>query len=64
MKMDAERHHYHHRLCDVRYRVAAWEKGALGIIRKPFQNEQVLAVVANGIKKRRKEESARPCAAP
>jgi DNA-binding NtrC family response regulator len=36
--------------------VAAWEKGALGIVRKPFQNEQVLAVVANGIKKRRKEE--------
>lgn len=36
--------------------VAAWEKGAFNCIRKPFQNEQVLAVVANAIKRRRKEE--------
>ena len=36
--------------------VAAWERGAFGIIRKPFQNEQVAATVAAGIKRRRKDE--------
>src|SRR5918911_4967575 len=36
--------------------VAAWERGAFGIIRKPFQNEQVTAQVAAGIKRRRKDE--------
>ncbi|MEK7724144.1 MAG: sigma-54 dependent transcriptional regulator [Acidobacteriota bacterium] len=36
--------------------ISAWEKGALGCIRKPFQNEQILSMVARGIKKRRKEE--------
>src|SRR5215204_392600 len=36
--------------------ISAWEKGAAGVIRKPFQNEQILAFVAKGIKKRRKEE--------
>jgi DNA-binding NtrC family response regulator len=36
--------------------ISAWEKGATGVIRKPFQNEQILAFVARGIKKRRKEE--------
>lgn len=36
--------------------IAAWEKGAFGCIRKPFQNEQVTATVAAGIKRRRKEE--------
>jgi DNA-binding NtrC family response regulator len=36
--------------------VAAWERGAFGIIRKPFQNEQVTARVAAGIKRRRKDE--------
>ncbi len=36
--------------------ISAWEKGAEGIIRKPFQNEQILALIARGIKKRRKEE--------
>jgi DNA-binding NtrC family response regulator len=36
--------------------ISAWEKGASGVIRKPFQNEQILALVARGIKKRRKEE--------
>lgn len=36
--------------------ISAWEKGATGVIRKPFQNEQILAFVAKGIKKRRKEE--------
>jgi DNA-binding NtrC family response regulator len=36
--------------------ISAWEKGATGVIRKPFQNEQIIAFVAKGIKKRRKEE--------
>ena len=36
--------------------ISAWEKGATGIIRKPFQNEQIIALVSRGIKKRRKEE--------
>jgi DNA-binding NtrC family response regulator len=36
--------------------VSAWEKGAIGCIRKPFQNEQILATVAAGVKRRRKEE--------
>ena len=36
--------------------IAAWERGAFGCIRKPFQNEQVTATVAAGIKRRRKDE--------
>ncbi len=39
--------------------IAAWERGAFGCIRKPFQNEQITATVAAGIKKRRKEEERR-----
>jgi DNA-binding NtrC family response regulator len=36
--------------------ISAWEKGAAGVIRKPFKNEQILSLVAKGIKRRRKEE--------
>lgn len=36
--------------------ISAWEKGATGVIRKPFQNEQILARVAKGVKTRRNEE--------
>src|SRR5213080_4374017 len=36
--------------------IAAWEKGAFGCIRKPFQNEEIIARVAAGVKQRRKEE--------
>jgi DNA-binding NtrC family response regulator len=36
--------------------ISAWEKGAIGCVRKPFQNEQITATVADGIKRRRKEE--------
>lgn len=36
--------------------ISAWEKGAAGVIRKPFQNDQILGFVSRGIKKRRKEE--------
>ncbi|HEX8746690.1 MAG TPA: sigma-54 dependent transcriptional regulator [Pyrinomonadaceae bacterium] len=36
--------------------IAAWEKGAIGCVRKPFLNEQIAATVAAGVKRRRKEE--------
>ncbi|MFL6229754.1 MAG: sigma-54-dependent transcriptional regulator [Pyrinomonadaceae bacterium] len=36
--------------------IAAWERGAAGCIRKPFQNDLILERVADGIKRRRKEE--------
>ncbi len=36
--------------------ISAWEKGAKGCIRKPFKNEQILALVARGIRTRRNEE--------
>ena len=36
--------------------IGAWERGAMGCVRKPFQNEQIVATVAAGIKRRRKEE--------
>lgn len=39
--------------------IAAWERGAFGCIRKPFQNEQITATIAAGIKRRRKEEERR-----
>ncbi len=39
--------------------ISAWEKGAAGVIRKPFQNEQILSLVAKGIRSRRKEEERR-----
>src|SRR5882672_4816412 len=39
--------------------IAAWELGAFGCIRKPFQNEQISAQVAAGIKRRGKEEERR-----
>jgi len=36
--------------------ISAWEKGATGVIRKPFQNDQILTFISKGVKKRRKEE--------
>jgi DNA-binding NtrC family response regulator len=36
--------------------ISAWEKGAFGVIRKPFQNEQIISYVARGVRSRRKEE--------
>ena len=39
--------------------ISAWEKGAAGVIRKPFQNEQILHLTAKGIRKRRNEEERR-----
>src|ERR1044072_7367198 len=39
--------------------IAAWERGAVSCSRKPFQNEQITATIASGIKRRRKEEERR-----
>jgi DNA-binding NtrC family response regulator len=39
--------------------IAAWERGAVSCIRKPFQNEQITSTIAAGIKRRRKEEERR-----
>jgi DNA-binding NtrC family response regulator len=39
--------------------VAAWQLGAFNCIRKPFENEQILRVVASGIARRRKDEERR-----
>src|SRR5215470_8788565 len=36
--------------------ISAWEKGAVGVIRKPFQNEQILSLVGRALKTRKKEE--------
>ncbi|HVF56201.1 MAG TPA: sigma-54 dependent transcriptional regulator [Pyrinomonadaceae bacterium] len=36
--------------------IGAWERGAFGCIRKPFQNEQITLTVGAGVKRRRKEE--------
>jgi DNA-binding NtrC family response regulator len=36
--------------------ISAWEKGAAGCVRKPFQNDQILALVAKGIKARKQSE--------
>jgi len=36
--------------------IGAWERGAFGCVRKPFQNELIVSTVAAGIKRRRKEE--------
>lgn len=36
--------------------ISAWEKGAAGVIRKPFKNEEIVALVGRGIKKRKQEE--------
>lgn len=39
--------------------VSAWQSGAFNCIRKPFDNEQILKMVASGISRRRKEEERR-----
>ena len=39
--------------------MVAWDGGAFGCIRKPFQNEHISATVAAGVKRRRKEEERR-----
>jgi DNA-binding NtrC family response regulator len=36
--------------------IGAWERGAFGCIRKPFQNEKISETVAAGVRTRRKEE--------
>lgn len=39
--------------------VSAWQLGAFNCIRKPFENEQILKIVASGVSRRRKDEERR-----
>ena len=39
--------------------IAAWQLGAFNCIRKPFENEQILRIVAAGISRRRGDEERR-----
>jgi DNA-binding NtrC family response regulator len=39
--------------------VAAWQLGAFNCVRKPFDNDEVLKLVAAGIRRRRKDEERR-----
>jgi DNA-binding NtrC family response regulator len=39
--------------------IAAWQLGAFNCIRKPFENEQILKMVATGISRRRGDEERR-----
>ncbi|KAF0249115.1 MAG: response regulator containing CheY-like receiver AAA-type ATPase and DNA-binding domain, partial [bacterium] len=39
--------------------VAAWQLGAFSCIRKPFENEHILRIVASGIGRKRKDEERR-----
>jgi DNA-binding NtrC family response regulator len=39
--------------------IAAWQLGAFNCIRKPFENEQILKIVASGISRRRGDEERR-----
>ena len=39
--------------------IAAWQLGAFNCIRKPFENEQILRIVASGISRRRGDEERR-----
>src|SRR6185503_1246799 len=39
--------------------IAAWQLGAFNCIRKPFENEQILRIVASGIARRRGDEERR-----
>ncbi|MFV0387717.1 MAG: sigma-54-dependent transcriptional regulator [Pyrinomonadaceae bacterium] len=36
--------------------ISAWEKGAFGCVRKPFKNDQILALVAKGMRKRKNDQ--------
>src|ERR1051325_4795884 len=39
--------------------VSAWQKGAFNCLRKPFDNQEVLNLVAAGVRRRRKDEERR-----
>jgi DNA-binding NtrC family response regulator len=39
--------------------IAAWQRGAFNCIRKPFDNREILKLIAAGIRRRRKDEERR-----
>lgn len=39
--------------------ISAWQKGAFNCVRKPFDNQEVVKLVAAGIRRRRKDEERR-----
>jgi DNA-binding NtrC family response regulator len=39
--------------------IAAWQRGAFNCIRKPFDNREIIGLVAAGIRRRRKDEERR-----
>src|ERR1044071_1339498 len=39
--------------------IAAWQRGAFNCIRKPFDNREILGVIAAGVRRRRKDEEHR-----
>jgi len=39
--------------------IAAWQRGAFNCIRKPFDNKEIIGLVAAGIRRRRKDEERR-----
>jgi DNA-binding NtrC family response regulator len=39
--------------------IAAWQRGAFNCIRKPFDNREILGLIAAGIRRRRKDEERR-----
>ncbi|HET9531527.1 MAG TPA: sigma-54 dependent transcriptional regulator [Blastocatellia bacterium] len=39
--------------------IAAWQRGAFNCIRKPFDNKEILGLLAAGIRRRRKDEERR-----
>jgi DNA-binding NtrC family response regulator len=39
--------------------IAAWQRGAFNCIRKPFDNKEILKLIAAGIRRRRKDEERR-----
>src|SRR5689334_12310661 len=39
--------------------ISAWQKGAFNCVRKPFDNQEVVKLVAAGVRRRRKDEERR-----
>ncbi len=39
--------------------VSAWQKGAFNCIKKPFDNREILGIIAAGVRRRRKDEERR-----
>src|ERR671914_500584 len=39
--------------------IAAWQRGAFNCIRKPFDNREILKLIAAGIRRKRKDEERR-----